>query len=143
MNTLAMAVRELALNRQQLDEAKAELTRRKVEFEEANAELIQQCQALTEQVAEGEARVRSEALAQWDGKNKRPVPGVSIRIKKQLEYDKTEALEWVMEKGLRQLIRLDTRAFEKAAPSLQPECVKINEVPQATIARDLSEWLSE
>lgn len=141
--TLESAVYELALRREWLRDAKDELAKRKAEFEAENAELIRRCEALSKQLAESEATVRDVAVAQYDGTNKHPVPGVTIRTVKQLDYDKREALDWAIRKGLRQLIRLDARAFEKAAAGLQPECVKVREVPKVSIARDLSRAMTE
>ncbi len=64
--------------------------------------------------------------------------GVKIRVITRLKYDPTKALDWALSRGMREVLALNKRAFEKAAKALKPEVVEFKEELQATIARDLS-----
>lgn len=81
--------------------------------------------------------------------NKRPINGVTIRIRKHIEYIIAEVVDWAesdfIKTSFPTLMILDTKAFEKLAKSLADTGFAIPatfvDEPQVTITRDLSEYL--
>ncbi len=73
--------------------------------------------------------------------NKAPYPGVGIREREVLEFDKTKAFDWALEHRL--ALSLDSKAFEKImkANKVLPDFVALKVEPQATIATDLSPYI--
>ena len=90
---------------------------------------------------EDELRRLALATYQDDPTNKKPGPGVAIRMVTRWEYDAQLALEWVVEHGLVKMVKLDAKAFEKAAPALGLLDVTLVEEAQATISTNLSKAL--
>lgn len=78
--------------------------------------------------------------------DKKPAPGVGIRVTKSLVYDETQAREYCVT-NLVEALKLDKRIFEKYANGVSEvkplEFVTIKETPSATIATDLSEYLPQ
>jgi hypothetical protein len=79
----------------------------------------------------------------------RPHPAVQIKRYKVLDYDADEALNYARF-YLPQALKLDRRIFEKIAVTLIEEFAKaeldfvaISKEPRATIARDLSEYVTK
>jgi hypothetical protein len=108
-----------------------------VAWEEAHAELIAATRQAVEAVSEAEEKLRQLTLEAYQATgNKTPAPGVSIREVTRLSYDPKQALAWGFEHGLG--LKLDTAAFEKLAKIQPPPFVTVEQVPQATIAQDLS-----
>jgi len=141
-------VMELARARADLTRVEAELKARREEWEsrweQENGELIHEFGSLQMVVNELEREVREKAVevAKETG-DKTPAPGVKIRVVQRLKYDPKEALNWAISRGMREVLALDRRAFEKAAKVLKPEVVEIEEELQATIARDLEKAFTE
>ena len=85
-----------------------------------------------------EARLRELTLdAYQETGSKKPADGVGIRIVKQLHYAESEALAWAIESGVESCLALQKTNFNKAAEGLKLDFVKIEDVPQATIAMKL------
>lgn len=128
-------VRELRTNRltlqTEVDQLESDLMSRYSalyrELGQANIEL---------KVAEEKLRAATLAAYQETG-NKKPAPGVGIRIMKALDYEECQAIEWAVEAGAGNCLKLDKKNFEKAAEALALDFVTINNVPQATIAKEL------
>jgi len=78
--------------------------------------------------------------------NKKPAPGVGVRVSRSLVYDELQARDYCIA-NLAEALKLDKRAFEKYANGVSEvkplEFVTITETPSATIASDLSEYLSQ
>lgn len=86
--------------------------------------------------AEEELRRMTLEAYQLTG-NKKPAPGVGIRIMKALDYEECQAIEWAVEACAYNCLKLDKKNFEKAAEALALDFVTINTVPQATISKEL------
>jgi hypothetical protein len=92
-----------------------------------------------------ERLVREMAVAHYQATgNKAPAPGLGIRVGKRLVYDAGEALAWCKEHApnyVRLEERLDAVRFEAGAATLEGAPVEVQEVPSASLARDLSDYL--
>lgn len=76
--------------------------------------------------------------------NKKPAPGVGIRIVKTMEYSEQVAFDYCFG-NLHEALKLDKRTFEKYAKGVQDvkplDFVTFDEKVTATIASDLTEYL--
>ena len=108
------------------------------EFNQQHKNLIEALCKARNDCAEEEARLREFTLETYhETGNKKPALGVGIRIVKQLHYDEAEALAWAIESGAESCLSLQKTNFKKVAEGLKLDFVKIEEVHQATIAREL------
>lgn len=131
-----------------------ELERAEQEFAEENADLIARLNAARAAVDAEEDAARELTVTRFvETGEKKPAPGLGIRLVKAVEYDPAQALTWAKSTGL--AIQLDRRAFEKMAvaavtpgtPSQRENGTRVYqttipgalvvELPQATIAEDL------
>jgi len=108
------------------------------QFTIENASTIERVETASANVGRLESAVRETALERYavDG-NKKPTPGVAIRVLTKLNYDPAAALAWAKEHTI--ALALDKRAFSKIANVDPPAFVEVTEEPQATIARTLKE----
>ena len=92
-------------------------------------------------LADAENAARQRALLGYlkDGE-KKPHPAVQIKIYTTLAYGLDDAKKFCIEKHP-DALKLDKRAFEKAAKVLRPDCVTVESEPRPTIAQDLSQYL--
>jgi hypothetical protein len=72
--------------------------------------------------------------------DKRAHEAVSVKVFPELEYDPAIALNYCTE-HLHSVLKLDTKAFEKAAKVIPLSFVEVREVPKAQISTDLSAYL--
>ena len=91
--------------------------------------------------------IRHDAIGQYNETGeKRPHPAVGIRITTKLIYPAGKALLWCID-NMRTALKYDKRMFEKharaVADTIPVEFVHIKKEPQATISRDLSDYLAE
>ena len=94
-----------------------------------------------EMEGETEATVRELAVDFYNTTgDKRAHEVVTVKVYDVLEYDPTVALNYCRE-HLPNALKLDARAFEKAAKAIPLAFVEIVETPKATIASDLSAYL--
>lgn len=108
------------------------------EFNQQHKDLIEALCRARNDCAEEEARLRELALEAYrETGSKKPAPGVGIRVVMQLHYDEAEALAWAIESGAESCLSLQKTNFKKVAEGLKLDFVKIEEVHQATIAREL------
>jgi hypothetical protein len=85
-----------------------------------------------------EELLRRMTLAYWkETGEKKPAPGVGIRMVNTLEYDELEALNWAVEAGAANCLTLQKAKFKKVAEGLRLDFVTIREEPQATISKEL------
>lgn len=137
---LAQLRQEVAEIKEEVDKAQADL--------EATAEW-QRIASIKEQLkqrqdaqAEAEDHIRYLALMEWENDgNKHPHPAITIKTMTRLDYDQEAAKSYSIA-HLPNALKLDTRAFEKAAKVLGLDFVIITNHPQATIATDLREWVA-
>jgi hypothetical protein len=107
-------------------------------WEEENRELLDSIEAERIRLREEEETLRAATLEAYrETGNKKPAPGVGIRIMKALDYEECQAIEWAVEAGAGNCLKLDKKNFEKAAEALALDFVTINSIPQATIAKEL------
>src|SRR3990172_1982218 len=109
-------------------------------FEAENAELLRSIAEATVAMSGHETVLRELTLAAYrETGDKKPWPGVAIRLNRALYYEAETALAWAKEHGL--ALALDVAAF-KAIAKVQPlEFVRIEPEPVATIAQDLGAFL--
>ena len=69
--------------------------------------------------------------------NKKPAPGVGIRLMKVFNYEAEKAKSWAVEHGFINLLDLNQAKFKKAAEGLNLDFVAIEEKPTATISEVL------
>lgn len=103
-----------------------------------NEKLLTSEAACKKTLGEEESRLREFTLATYqETGNKKPAPGVGIRIVKVCEFDPTEAKKWAIEKGA--CLMLDETAYKAALTKGIFDCMPgtVKEVPQATIGKDL------
>lgn len=130
--------------RRELASVKEELGRRYEQWEKENAALIERKRDLEKLASDLEELVRAMAvnIAKETG-DKNPAPGVKIRTVTRLKYEPEKALDWALSRGMKEVLALNKRAFEKMAKAVKPEVVTVEEELQATIARDLDKALGE
>ena len=137
--TLQEYVQTLAEERKALELMDERVRSLYAEFE-AQQDIAQAVSGLRAQkiyVAELENNVRYSALEIYaaDPTNKKPAPGIGIRVGSRLMYDSGQALEWAKGSGL--ALKLDVPAFEKIAKATPLPFVSTEDVPTATIAKEL------
>lgn len=130
-----MNVRNL---RKVYDNLKAETTALEARLNEQYKDLYNSRNAALSKVVEEEDFLRELTLAAYaaDG-NKKPAPGVGIRIVKRCEYDIEKAFQYAKLHGV--CLKLDGKAFEALALKSRDTDIpaKIREEAQATIAKEL------
>ena len=85
-----------------------------------------------------EKGLREAAIALYERTGeKKPAPGVEVKMGTKLIYEEAEALGWAFDHHLALL--LDKRAFEKIAKASALAFVVVEQVPFATIATELKE----
>lgn len=98
---------------------------------------------IKEQIDELRAEINELTIQEYIvSGEKKPAPGVGIRVYTVLNYDEAEALEYCRN-NLTPALRLDKRTFEKIAKDSNFSFVEYEEEPRATIASDLSEYLDD
>ena len=84
----------------------------------------------------------AEEYARTD--NKKPAPGVEVKLFKRLDYDAGEALAWARSKQMCLVPEaLNIAAFKKIAQATPLPFVFYHEEPQVTIATKLDEALAK
>lgn len=113
------------------------------QWEADNAELLQEAKEASELMAVIEKNVRSTAeIVYSETGDKKPLPGVEIKIFKILEYDAAAALEWALEHKLAVIPEsLDRKAFESIARAQDIDCVRYKNEIKVAIASDLGKAL--
>lgn len=143
--TLEQLVADLAKYRQEVAEADAEWKAKTEEFEQFNADFLAERSISKGLLKTTEEELRKLAVDVYTHKGdpsaKQLTYGVSIEIRKALNYDLAEALEWAKREG--KCLLLDVTAFEQVAVPLELQFVKQVDVPSAKIARDLSKALEQ
>ena len=131
-----MNVRDL---RKVYDGLEAETTALEARLNEQYKDLYASRNAALSKVAQEEDFLRELTLAAYavDG-NKKPAPGVGIRIVKGVEYDRVDALAWAIDHAV--CLDLDKKSFEAMAKSGGAPDIPatVHEIPQATIAKELT-----
>jgi hypothetical protein len=141
---LATRVTELAQARARAAQQAAAVDLARRAWLEANAELLTAAKETGGAVTFLEGQVRQLALQAYEVTGeKKPTPGISIRMETVVEYDPQEAFEWA--RSTRLCLQLDRAGFEAMAKTNPEVChgVRVTQEPKATIARDLGAVLGD
>lgn len=136
MDRLELAVQQWQTAYRELELYKRELEQRRRQFNQDNAALIEQVQALTAEAEKLEAEVRAARVAIYDGKNKSPIHGVSIREFTELDYPLDKAIEYARER-LPDALTLNRSIFDKLAKTSLLDFVIIRKVVHGCISSQL------
>ena len=95
-------------------------------------------------LAEAETLAKQEALAEYDEtQDKRPLPGVEIKVFKVVEYEELAATMWC-QSNAPTMLKLDAKRFERFVKedilNIPAHVAKVVEEPRAQLASDLSEY---
>ena len=130
-------VRRVDVARRSLAATAAALAERRAEFEREHAALLREHKERQLQVQEQELRLRDMAVLEFSQTgDRKPAPGVSIRMATEIRYDDEAAFAWAKQSGM--CLTLDAKAFDAIARHNPLPFVTREDVPTATIARDLS-----
>lgn len=148
--TLVDAARRLVETRARAAELKAALARRSEIFAAGNAWLMEDKRTADDAVTAAESDVRALATAQYASTgNKKPLPGIEIKVYDVLKYDAAQAFAWAQQKGMALVPEcLDVRAFDAIAKATTLPFVshvedarvtlgKVIEVPDAPNATEI------
>jgi hypothetical protein len=109
------------------------------EFRHDNSELFETHESVNKDLKNQEERLRELTLAAYalDPANKKPAPGVGIRITKRCEYDPIKAYWWAKTKEI--CLQLDTAKYEKALLSRIYDDIpgEVKDIVQPTISKNL------
>jgi hypothetical protein len=146
MSDYAELLSKLAAQRERLNathKAKAKLLE-DLEVTEAYQSIIVDARDALSQIDELEKVLRFKALAAYSINGiKKPHPALGIRVTNKVVYDPKEAEAWSKE-NLPTAFTFDTKFFETYVKNVaNVPCATIEQVPTATIATDLSEYLKE
>lgn len=107
------------------------------------AEIRSKLPAAREDINRAVKAVQKAALEAYKSNGKKRVhKAVIVKLYTTLEYDLVKARHWAR-KSLPSALKLDVRAFEKAAKAIDFDFVEKLTEPRVKIARDLSEFLLE
>ena len=129
------AVREA---RNRFSAEKSSLDAARFVWEEANRSQIELVDSIKVALQAEENKLREMTIGVyfWT-KNKKPAPGVGIRLVKIFNYDTEKAKSWAVEHNFTNLLDLNAAKFKKAAEGLSLDFVDVEEKPTATIAEVL------
>ena len=103
-----------------------------------NGGLMASLRSIKIEEAEVSEKVRELTIqAYLETQNKKPAPGVGIRLMKVFDYDVEKAKSWAVDHGFINLLDLNQAKFKKAAEGLNLDFVTIEEKPTATISEVL------
>lgn len=99
---------------------------------------------ITAALIEAETLAKQEALAEYDEtQDKRPLPGVEIKVFKVVEYEELAATMWC-QSNAPTMLKLDAKRFERFVKedilNIPAHVAKVVEEPRAQLASDLSEY---
>jgi len=117
-------IKDLAEMLDKLSLAKATYKKAMEEFELRNSTITGLISDLNKNVVAKKSEIELLALADYKkNANKKLFGGVKIQERKSLKYDKAKALSFAKEKDM--FLILDTKAFEKAATSINIDFIEI------------------
>jgi hypothetical protein len=141
--TLNDQIQKVKATREILESRTQKLHELQVAFNQANKGLIEEKCKLEIDCDDAERRLREMTIAAYRASgNKKPAPGVGIRMKKSLKYMESLARSWALKDG-HNFLKLDKEGFEAWAGAIlkmgqePPIQIDIVETPQATIAKEL------
>lgn len=140
MTSLLERIIQLADLRKRAARSREQLRLRTEEFQRANAGLIATDREYAAAVDSAEVALRAVAVDEYRRtKERKPAPGLEIKLFKEYAIDEVAGLAWAKEKDLCLIpATLDLAAIKKLATVQPLAFVRISEVPKVTIATDLS-----
>lgn len=106
------------------------------QFKVKNGNLIAEVEQIRQAMDNAEEELRNAAIAHYDETGeKRPVPGVEVKVRKALTYHHAEATAWAHMHKM--CLMLDKKAFETVAKTGMVDCALVFEEPYATLAKEL------
>jgi hypothetical protein len=141
--TLEDDLRKLADLRDEHFKLDAQLEMSRQAWLEENAELIMKRSALDDQIKAEEEFIRRDAVTEFTKTgNKKPAPGLQIKIVEKLEYPEEDAVKWATYNNALGVLKIAKSKFDKAmkgesAKGTAPAFLTVTKVPQAQIATDL------
>jgi hypothetical protein len=130
------SVRAYAAKKEEVENLKAILNKKREEFDTQNRELIDSLSLAKEELNEVIADVRNFALFEFTETGKKKLfGGIGIREKTVIKYDEKKALKWAKEKDM--FLQLNKDAFENAIPGLSLDFVKIEKDIQVTFPKEV------
>jgi len=132
-------VADLRLKQAELKEKKEALF---ADWENLHRELLNDIITANLDTQKAEETLRNEAIISYeiDG-NRKPVPGVEIKLFTRLSYETGKAFDWALDHKIS--LSLDKKIFETLAKVNPPPFVTIRQEPMAQIATDLSKEIKE
>ena len=137
-------IQQVAEQRRILAGLKAERDNLVKIFQSVNKSLFQGITDCETHLAETEASLRADALVEYNRTgNRKPAPGVEVKLFEVLTYDAMKAFAWAKEHQV--ALSLDKKLFESLAKSdgNRPDFVAVNQEPRSQIATDLDKALAE
>lgn len=142
MNQLQEQINTVAQLRESLQKKMADYKTIKEAFDLSVKSITEDITQTSEFLNTAESALRELTITAYrETGSKSPAPGVGIREITRIEFDAKEAFLWASEHKI--ALKLDTSAFEKIAKASPLEFVTTSIIPQATIATDLSKYISE
>lgn len=111
-------------------------------WQREHSDLYAEVSAYGSDVLTAEAAVRVAAIAEYEARGeKRPTPGVEVKVFSVLTYGADRALAWALEHKI--ALTLDKKEFERlmGKPEARPEWVTELTQPRAQIATDLARFV--
>lgn len=140
MTPLLERVIQLADLRDRAARSCALLQLRTEEFQRANAGLIKNLKERSAAADAAEIALRAVAAEEYERtKERKPAPGIEIKLYKQYDINEVAGLAWAKEKDLCLIpASLDVAAIKKLATVQALSFVMVSEIAKVTIATDLS-----
>jgi hypothetical protein len=141
--TLEDDIRKLADLRDEYFKLDTQLEMSRKAWLEENAELIMKRSAIDDQIKTEEVFIRKFAVDTYvNTGNKKPAPGLQIKIVERLEYPEEEAVRWAIENNAPGVLKIAKVKFDKAmkgeaAKGAVPLFVTMTKEPQAQIDTNL------
>lgn len=145
--TLEDDLRKLADLRDEFSKIDGELEASRKAWLEENSELILKRSAIDDQIKTEEEFIRRDAVTEFTVTgNKKPAPGLQIKIVEKLEYPEDKAVKWAIENNAPGILKIAKAKFDKAmkgdaAKGTVQLFVKMTKEPQAQISTDLRKAL--
>jgi hypothetical protein len=137
-------VRALAADRSTLSTLQAEMKAKQEAFENETRELRTKINQVKDDVAAGEMIVRTRGIEVYAAtQDKKPVPGIEIKLKKAYAVDQAAGLAWAIEKDMCLTpATLNVEAVKKLATVQPLPFVTVTEEPSVQISTDLAKVIA-
>ena len=145
--TLEDDIQKLADLRDEFFKLDTQLEMSRKSWLEENAELILKRSAIDDQIKTEEEFIRRDAVTEFAATgNKKPAPGLQIKIVEKLTYPEEDAVKWAIENNAPGVLKIAKAKFDKAmkgetAKGTAPAFLTVTKEPQAQIATDLRKAL--